>query len=232
MSAFQNINYINLTPFLTIILIIIGIIAAVLINPGEFNKTRTSVFISIMGSIAVIMLSFNVFLTSTRLENDKIINNAQLTKQSIDKLWLYPNELLHKESNARPEFLASLYYNNITLYNLTKNLKTKPSVKSELTEQYISIVLIQCWEDYLTFHNLDKTGVEVWLCNFLQWAQSPYLKANFDNLKYNFASKTIEFGKLLFEYAAHIPIPETNPEVYRQTVSKLQNDPRILDLLK
>ncbi len=102
------------------------------------------------------------------------------------------------------------------------------SHQPEMDEQYISIVLIQCWEDYLTFRTLEKTGDDVWLCNFLQWAQSLFLKRSYNNLKYNFAPLTRDFASLLFENADLIPIPANDPEVYRVTVKKLLNNPKLL----
>lgn len=92
--------------------------------------------------------------------------------------------------------------------------------------------MIQSWEDYLTLRTLEETGDEFWLHNFLQWAQSPYLKKEFDTLKYNFAPLTIDLGKLLFEYAALIPIPSDDPEVYKKSVSKLLKDPRLIRIFE
>ncbi|MGN6670670.1 MAG: hypothetical protein ACTHJ4_03955 [Candidatus Nucleicultricaceae bacterium] len=193
----------------------------------NLKKTKTSVFISIMGSAAVIILAFNVYLTTVNLVAQKQVSNANFTKESIDKLWLLPNQLLAESKNARPEFLASFYYNNQALYERGKNLETPITIKSELDEQYIGILLIQCWEDYLTLRILDETGDNVWLYNFLQWAQSPYLKAIFDRLKYNFANTTIMFGELLFDYAKKIPIPTTDPEYYNHKVKELLQDPHL-----
>ena len=185
-----------------------------------------------MGSIAVVVLSLNVILTTIGLETQNTINRAQFTKQAIDKLWLFPNQLMKEAAFARPEFIASLYYNNGTFYRLTEGKITPSTMRSEAEEQYITIVLLQSWEDYLTLRNLDHTGEIVWLHNFIQWAQSPYLKKEYDNMKYNFAQTTIDFGDLLFEYAARIPVPSNNPSVYKETVEKLLKDQRLKDVFK
>lgn len=226
----MNINYITLIPFLTLCLLIGGGVAALLIKPSDFQKTRLSVFISIMGSMAVVVLGFNVYVSTTGLQVQRTVNNAQFTKESIDKLWLFPNQLFTDKTHARPEFLASFYYNNLTLYDLTKDLHNKPTLQSELEEQYIAIVLIQCWEDYLTFRTLEKTGDDVWLCNFLQWAQSPFLKKYFNNLKYNYASTTRDFAALLFEYADQIPVPTMDPNIYNFYANKLLKNPQLLKI--
>ena len=232
MFLLKDFNYFTLIPVIALFLLIGGIIAAIFIKPAEFQNSRTFVFVSIMGSVAVVIFTFNVYLTAIGLEAQKTINNAHFTKETVDKLWLFPNQLLTEKNHARPEFVASLYYNNLTLYNLTKNSNVKPTVNSELDEQYISIVLIQCWEDYLTLRALEQTGDDVWLCNFLQWAQSPYLKSMFNNLKYNYAPTTVKLGNLLFEYANRIPIPSNDPEIYKASVTKLLNDPRLLEIFQ
>ncbi|CEG57199.1 hypothetical protein [Legionella fallonii] len=232
MLFLNTFNYIHIIPLLAILVLIISILAAIFIKPHSFQSSRTFVFISIMASLAVVILAGNIFLTTMNMEVQRKINNAQFTKQAIDKLWLYPNQLLLKEKQARPEFLASFYYNNPELYQLTKDIHTKPTIDSTLQEQYISIVLIQCWEDYLTLRELDQTGDQVWLYNFLQWAQSPYLKNDFETLKYNFAPTTIKFGELLFEYSAQIPVPTTKPHEVQLLIRKLIDDPRLRAIFK
>lgn len=225
-------DYISIIPILTVVILIAGGLASVYIKPAEFKKTRTSVFISIMGSAAVIILAFNVYLTTINIMDQKAVHNAEFTKQAIDKLWLFPNQLLKDTTAARPEFLASLYASNTTLYELSKDLNTKPSIQSELAEQYISIVLFQCWEDYLTLRNLEQTGDDVWLFNFIQWAHSPYLRKAFDRLKYNFAPTTIKLAELLFEYALKIPVSDSDQESYRNMVKKLLDDPKLKEIFK
>lgn len=181
-----------------------------------------------MASVGVIIFGFSVVLTAISVKEQVRVNSASLTKQSIDKMWLHPNQLLTDSHDLRAEFISSLYYNNLSLYEFAKNHpKTKPSAASILEEQNVSINLIQAWEDYLTFREFDQTGDTVWLNNFLQWAQSPYLREQFNNLKYNFAQKTIEFGELLFEYAGKLPVPTTDPTLYQKTVAELLKDPRL-----
>lgn len=225
-------NFIILIPAITILLLIIGGILAIFIKPIEFKDSRASVFISIMGSIAVVVLSFNVILTTIGLETQNSIDRANFTKETIDKLWLFPNQLLKEAEHARPEFIASLYYNNKTFYRLTEGKTTPSTIRSEAEEQYITIVFLQAWEDYLTLQNLDYTGDVVWLHKFIQWAQSPYLKKEYDNIKYNHAQTTIDFADLLFEYAARIPVPSNNPSIYKETIEKLLKDTRLKEVFK
>lgn len=227
MFGFSIDSLINLIPIFIVLLLLFGAIASIFINPTEFIKTRTYTFLTIMASTAVVILSFNVLMSTIMVHIQMEVNNAQFTKQAIDRLWLLPNQVLTEKTNVRPEFYASLYNNNLTLHNLVKDSKVIPTVKSELEEQYVCILLIQCWEDYLTFRKFDKTGDAVWINNFLQWAQSSHLKRQFDNLKYNFASTTRQLAGLLFEYAKRIPIPCTDPHIYEITANKMLADARL-----
>lgn len=227
-----NIDYINYFPALIVAIFLVSVIATYFIKPEEFKKSRIFVFVSMMASIAVVILGFNVLVSTLSMELQKNITKAQFTKLNIDKSWLFPNQIICEKNKARPEFLASLYYNNLDLLEASKNLDTPKTIDSTLAEQYLSIVLFQSWEDYLTMRKFDETGDEVWLVNFLQWAQSPYLKTEFERLKYNFAALTIKFGELLFEYGAKIPVPTTDSKVYNDTAIKLLADDRLQSIYK
>jgi hypothetical protein len=224
----SNLDYIKYFPVLIIAIFLISLLSTYLIKPEEFKKSR--VFVSMMASVAVVILGFNVLISTISMELQKNITKAQFTKLNIDKSWLFPNQLISENSQARPEFLASLYYSNLDLFKESQNLNTKKTVDSILKEQYIAIVLFQCWEDYLTMRKFDETGDAVWLVNFLQWSQSPYLKEEFNRLKYNFAPLTISFGELLFEYSRTIPVPTTDIKIYKDTANLMLADARLKDI--
>lgn len=63
---------------------------------------------------------------------------------------------------------------------------------------YLSILIFQSFEDFLTAIKLDETGDYVWMCNYIQWASSPILKRKWSVLKSNFADSTIVLGDILF----------------------------------
>lgn len=222
----------NLLPFSALIIFLGSILATALINPQKFKESKISVSVAVVTGVAVVILGLNVISNSVSMDLQTEINKNIITKENIQRLWIYPNQLFCKKTKVRPEFYASLYYNNLELYKLTHNLQTKITIESELEEQYISILLIQCWEDYLTFRQFDKTGDPVWLVNFVQWAQSPYLKAQFDWLKYNYTDTTIRFAELLFEYAHKLPVPTPDPEAYKQLVQEMLKDPRLIEIYK
>lgn len=132
MPFMDNFDYIQIVPIVTVGLIIIGGLAALFIKPKDFQNSRTFVFISVMASIAVVILACNVFLTTMNLEIQREITVADFTKKAVDKLWLYPNQVLTEQKHIRPEFLASFFYNNLPLYNMTKDLHTKATVDSQI----------------------------------------------------------------------------------------------------
>jgi hypothetical protein len=220
----------NVLPISVVVIFIASIIATFFINPKKFQESRSYVFVSIMASVAVVILGLNVVLNTINLEFQETITKTEITKQGVDKLWVYPNQIFTEKTKCRPEFYGSLYYNNLELYNLTHNLNTPHSIESAMEEQFVSILLFQCWEDYLTFRRFDETGDAVWLVNYIQWAQSPLLKANFDRLKYNFAELTIRLGELLFEYAGKLPVPTPDPESYKMVVGEMLNDQRLINI--
>lgn len=207
--------------------IIIAFIVALFLKPEEYPKSRANVFISILASVTVILIGLSLAVSAVTLHEAESLIRVFSTKQSIDKLWLMPNRLLASSAKARPAFLASFYTNNLNLKKVCSNPgdEIHSSCGSVLEEQNIAIVMIQSWEDYLTARTLDATGDIVWLNNFIQWAQSPYLKEYFDLLKYNYKATTIEFAEILFQYAAKIPIGTSDPEIYRQTVQVMMQDP-------
>jgi hypothetical protein len=220
----------NLLPISILCLVLGTVIATAFINPQKFKESKGSVVVAVIASLAIIFLGLNVISSTMNIDLQVSIAKNSATQQNADKLWTYPNKLFSEKTKARPEFYASLYYNNLNLYKLTEHLKTKITIESELEEQYISILLFQCWEDHLTFRQLDKTGDGVWLVNYVQWAQSPYLKENFDRLKYNYKESTILFADILFEYARKLPVPTTDPEAYKDLVQEMLKDPRLIKL--
>ena len=48
---------------------------------------------------------------------------------------------------------------------------------------YLSILIFQAWEDFITSAKIDDTGYIVWMNNFLQWSNSKILRNNWNVLK-------------------------------------------------
>lgn len=210
--------------------VIISITATLLIRPQDYAKTRFHVFMSILASISVLLIGLSLVISSLTLEGQQEAN-LTVTEQAIAKLWAVPNELIVRSQNARNKFIKSLYYNNPDLFKLSP--REEPETRfSILEEQNIAMMLLQAWEDFLSYKKIIKTSSVPWLCTFIQWAQSPYLKNYFMRYKYFFKDATIEFGNMLFHYASKLPVPTINTEDYPALVSTMLKDPKLIKIFE
>lgn len=214
--------------FLTIA---ISILITLIVRPREYEKSRFHVFMSVLGSVAVVLIGLSLVISALTFEDQQDINSVTITQNAGSNLWLRPMELIINSKHARTDFIKSFFYNNIDLYSIPEKNEGE-SILSITEEQNISMTLIESWENFLTIHRLDRSGILPWVCSFLQWAQSPYLKKYFDLLKYNFKDTTISLGDLLFEYAEKLPIPTPDPESYLSLGNQLIKDERFIKILK
>ncbi|MBA2652170.1 MAG: hypothetical protein H0U73_07890 [Tatlockia sp.] len=124
--------------------------------------------------------------------------------------------------------------NNPELYQLAiaPNKPSRLTLDGTIEEQFIADVMIEAWEDCLAIRKYDQTPLKLWLKSFLTWAQSPFLKAYYDENIYGYVNTTKQLGDLLFEYAQTLPKPVVNIKLYDVTVDKMMKDPRFISLLK
>ena len=115
-----------------------------------------------------------------------------------------------------------------------KNIKkTKSNNDKWYAVNYLSIIIFQSFEDFLTAHELDETGDYVWICNYIQWVSSPNLEEKWNVLKSNFADTTITFGDLLFNSVKNKKINNYND--IKEIANKVINSKEykaILDIKK
>ncbi len=229
----------------TIIPIIISIVVILIIlfslyitfkysNPEQYKKTRINIFFSTLASVAILFVGFNIILTSLGFEYSERFSRLTKTKEAVDKLWLYPNEVIKSSIKSRPEFLASFFMNKRVLYNLVleSNKKTVITKEAIMEEQFIATILVQAWEDCLALREYDETPLEFWLRSFLTWAQNPYFKEYYEDVKFEYQESTNLLAELLFEYANKIAVPTIDTAIYEQMVEKITQDSRYLTLLK
>ncbi len=120
------------------------------------------------------------------------------------------NKTTRKRSSKRSS--ASTYKN-------TKQINSKGD--KWYAVNYLSILIFQSFEDFLTAHELDETGDYVWICNYIQWVNSPILEEKWSVLKSNFANTTITLGDLLFNSVRNIKINDYND--IKQVADKIIN---------
>lgn len=123
---------------------------------------------------------------------------------------------------------------------LNKTVKRRSTKNSADTKQtnndkwyavnYLSILIFQSFEDFLTAHELDETGDYVWICNYIQWVSSPLLEDKWSVLKSNFADTTIILGDLLFNNVRNIKINDYND--IKRVADKIINSHEYKSLLE
>jgi hypothetical protein len=203
-------------------------------DPEQYKKTRINVFFSTLASAAIIFVGVNIILSSISYKNNQRFIRLNITKEAIDKFWLYPNDLLSSDLHIRPEFRASFFMNNPKMHTIASAtpIKGVETINTLYQEQFIANVIIQAWEDCLNIRGYDLTPFNLWLRSFLVWAQSPYLKSYYDNFIYAYEDRTKELGDLLFKYAATLPIPVINSKDYDVVVEKIMNDPKYISMMQ
>lgn len=218
--------------FSVVVIIFFSLFVAFKYGAEDYKKTRISVFFSNLTSVVILLVSMNIIVTTVSFEYNQRFLRVNKTKEVIDKLWLYPQQLLKSSLNIRPEFLAGFYLNNLELYNLVflNNKKTPLTVQGIAEEQFIASVMLQAWEDCLMTRKFDETPLKLWVTGFLTWAHNPYFAHYYKIEKFGYKEATIKFAELLFEYAEKIPTPVTDPTVYDKIALQMEKDQRYIAL--
>lgn len=176
---------------------------------------------SIMGSVFVpvgIFLTYRVF--SLQLQSMQ----REATFQILDRGWLGVNEKLIKYHEDCPKFVDSLYFDwQKKVLGSTKYEYDANSEDKWYAVNYLSILIFQAWEDFLTASDIDQTGSIVWLNNFLQWSSSPMLRNNWSVLRSNFADTTQQFGDYLF-YVSATYNPKNEGELHNLAAMVYESD--------
>src|SRR5437879_13082942 len=73
-------------------------------NPDQFKQTRINVFFSALASAAVLFVGFNVILTTIFFEYNQQFIRITKTKEAVEKIWIYPNELIKTSPHIMLEF--------------------------------------------------------------------------------------------------------------------------------
>ena len=114
------------------------------------------------------------------------------TIKIIKDLWITPNLRLAHDYENLGTIPAEMY----------PDLSIKSS--QDMHQVAFAISIFQIFEDYKTIYTHDKTGVNIWLGNFLNWAQSDTLQQLWPRLKINYQPSTIRMTEALFEAANKI----------------------------
>ena len=114
------------------------------------------------------------------------------TIRIIKDLWITPNFRLANEYEKLGSMPAEMY----------PDLSIASS--QDMHQVAFAISVFQIFEDYKTIYLHDKTGLNVWLGNFLNWAQSDTLQKLWPRLRINYQPSTIQMTEALFAAANEI----------------------------
>ena len=114
------------------------------------------------------------------------------TIRIIKDLWITPNFRLANEYEKLGSMPAEMY----------PDLSIASS--QDMHQVAFAISVFQIFEDYKTIYLHDKTGLNVWLGNFLNWAQSDTLQKLWPRLRINYQPSTIQMTEALFASANEI----------------------------
>ena len=109
-----------------------------------------------------------------------------------------PIKSMNKLFDSCPNFVASLWPQKNIFQNVPTSVVDKESSILEL-----SAIMLQAMEDQLVS---DKYDSAEWETTFLQWASSKKFYEMFLSLYPNYTDKTVEYAKIIFEYAQKYPI--------------------------
>ena len=138
-----------------------------------------------------------LILTAQTFEENQRLTLIDQTHKLIDRSLLNPVDKMRQYYSKIPNFIKSLWPQKGIFDNTqVSTVEEDPSCILDL-----SIVMIQAFEDHFTGSGFDSTDQIVWSGNFLQWASSDKFQEIFNSIYPNFSDTTIEYCKLLFEYA-------------------------------
>ena len=121
------------------------------------------------------------------------------TYKIVDRGWILINKTLADYHDKCPFFINSLYY-DWQKAQMSERVLNKNNINNDdwASVNYLSTIIFQAWEDFLTSLSVDQTGTVVWIANFLQWSQSSVLRNIWNVSKPNYAITTQLFGDFLF----------------------------------
>ncbi len=219
---------IKLGVFTIIAFIILLILLAYssIVPAGSFLDRYTEKFNIVSG----FFIGFGLYLTFMIFSTSKENFENDLTYKIIDRGWINVNLKLSEYYDKCPNFIESLYF-PWQKTNPNYGIVTPKYEKNDLwyVVNYLSILIFQSFEDFLTANQNDETGHEVWICNFIQWVNSPILEDRWNVLKSNYAQHTIDFVDLLFKDIKYRQI--NNTDDIRKLAFDIKNSPEYQNII-
>jgi hypothetical protein len=210
---------------LTVILLMIFMWFVVRKKKGSMLDRYTGK-LEVIGSLFIplgIFLTYRVFT----LQHESM--GRDTTYKLIDRGWLDVNKNMVKFYKDCPKFINSLYFD--WQRKVMGPTEAPQGEDKWYAVNYMSILIFQAWEDWLTSAQVDQTEHEVWINNFLTWANSDILRENWAVLKSNYSPTTQRVGDYFFFTASSFH-PKNDAELHHvaETVARGEAFKQILKL--
>jgi len=158
----------------------------------------TSNFTEKLVLLSSIFIPIGIYLTYTIFSRQIQEMRINATFRSIDRGWLAINKQFVEYFDKCPNLIDSLGYDWQISALGKRSYKLREERDDWVASNYVSNCIFQSMEDFMTGSSLDETGPEVWVSNYIPWANSEILNRHWSALKSNYASTTIEFVEYLF----------------------------------
>lgn len=219
-----------LTNFVLFVFIVIFTIMLIFYIVNENKHNIIHKYVTKMVNISSIFIPVGIYLTYRVFHLQFETMNITSTYAIIDRGWLHVNQKFTEYYDECPNFIDSLYFNwQQKVIGKNKGNNMSNTADKWMTVNYLSILIFQAWEDFITSVNVDDTGSIVWICNFLQWSNSKILKANWSVLKTNYSKTTQNFGDYLFYMSSMHNI--NNPEELNVVAESVKNSDIFKDII-
>jgi hypothetical protein len=203
--------------YIILIAVVLAIMVPLMIYTSYFTDYNSPLerFVGKFSTIASVFIPLGIFLTFIIFKNQYDALARDSTFKIIDRGWLDVNKKLVEYYDKCPNFIESLYFDwqKREMTNCASSNRNLKKCDDWYVINNLSIHIFQAWEDFITSTQIDQTGYEVWMNNFLQWSNSKYLRKSWSVLKGNFAKTTREFGDYLFDISKNNK-PKSELELY------------------
>lgn len=153
-------------------------------------------FTQFIAGFASAFIAINLYYDVAAREEDakkKLSNDAvRLTGE----LWIDPNNALGRRFDNLGTLPAEMYP------------QLEITSKTQMEQAIMAIDIFQTFENYKVIYDQNPRELTIWLCHYLQWAQSRTLQDLWPKLMHNYKPGTIKFVNFLFKYANQLKMRE------------------------
>ena len=228
---------ITLITIVTIIVIVTAIITiASYSKPGSFIDRLTST----IPTISTFIIALGIIITYQIFTVNYLSVKRESTYKIVDRAFNNILKALDDYYDKAPEFINTVFYpwQKIGIPNYKPVNKTNNDNDRWTSILYVSTLIFQSWEDFLTdltswrelqfIEKSNETDEKSWISVFLGWAQSKDLQEVFPLVELEYNEQTVKFADLMFEYVNKYPAK--NQTDLLKITEEIYNDPRYAEI--